>query len=90
MKTPRRRMRLAVFKALFQHEFRRDEDLEQILEEILDETYDKKAKEDARRYIRGIKENLPMIDNLISRYLRKVVFKPTISCGQKRSETRHL
>ncbi|AAD36829.1 antitermination protein NusB [Thermotoga maritima MSB8] len=71
MKTPRRRMRLAVFKALFQHEFRRDEDLEQILEEILDETYDKKAKEDARRYIRGIKENLSMIDDLISRYLEK-------------------
>lgn len=64
-------MRLAVFKALFQHEFRRDEDLEQILEEILDETYDKKAKEDARRYIRGIKENLSMIDDLISRYLEK-------------------
>ncbi|KAF2960684.1 MULTISPECIES: transcription antitermination factor NusB [unclassified Thermotoga] len=71
MKTPRRRMRLAVFKALFQHEFRRDEDLEQILEEILDETYDKKAKEDAQRYIKGIKENLPMIDDLISRYLEK-------------------
>ncbi|PLV60140.1 transcription antitermination factor NusB [Thermotoga sp. KOL6] len=71
MKTPRRRMRLAVFKTLFQHEFRKDEDVEQILEEILDDSYDEKAKSDARRYIRGIKENLEKIDELISRYLER-------------------
>ncbi|AJG41045.1 MULTISPECIES: transcription antitermination factor NusB [Thermotoga] len=71
MKTPRRRMRLAVFKALFQHEFRKDEDLEQILEEILDNSYDEKAKKDARRYIRNIKEHLQTIDDLISRYLER-------------------
>ena len=64
-------MRLAVFKALFQHEFRKDENLEHILEEILDNSYDEKAKRDARRYIRNIKEHLQAIDDLISKYLER-------------------
>lgn len=69
MKTPRRRMRLAVFQTLFQHEFRRDEEPLKILEEILDDSYDEKAREDAIRYVQNIFRNIDTIDSIISQSL---------------------
>ncbi|RKX39828.1 MAG: transcription antitermination factor NusB [Thermotogae bacterium] len=68
MPTRRHRMRLAVFKTLFQYEFREDDPFE-ILKEVMDRSLNDKAKEDARRYVENIFENLEEIDNIISQYL---------------------
>ena len=68
MSTRRHRMRLAVFKTLFQYEFRGDDPFE-ILKEVMDRSLNDKAREDARRYIENIFGNLKEIDNIISQYL---------------------
>lgn len=68
MSTRRHRMRLVVFKTLFQYEFRKDDPLK-ILKEVVDRSLDDKAKDDAKRYVRNIFENLKEIDNIISQYL---------------------
>jgi len=68
MSTRRHRMRLVVFKTLFQYEFRKDDPFK-ILEEVVDRSLDDKAKDDAKRYVRNIFENLKEIDNIISQYL---------------------
>ncbi|HID09378.1 TPA: hypothetical protein EYP13_04060 [Candidatus Micrarchaeota archaeon] len=68
MSTRRHRMRLVVFKTLFQYEFRKDDPFK-ILKEVVDRSLDDKAKDDAKRYVRNIFENLKEIDNIISQYL---------------------
>ena len=68
MSTRRHRMRLVVFKTLFQYEFRKDDPFK-ILEEVVDRSLDDKAKDDAKRYVRNIFENLKDIDSIISQYL---------------------
>ncbi|MCD6267768.1 MAG: transcription antitermination factor NusB [Thermotogae bacterium] len=68
MSTRRHRMRLAVFKTLFQYEFRGDDPFE-ILKEVMDRSLNDKAREDARRYVENIFGNLKEIDNIISQYL---------------------
>ena len=68
MSTRRHRMRLAVFKTLFQYEFRQDDPFE-ILKEVMDRSLNDKAKEDARRYVENIFESLEEIDKVISQYL---------------------
>ncbi len=68
MPTRRHRMRLAVFKTLFQYEFREDDPLE-ILEEVMDRSLNDKTRKDARRYVKNIFENLEEIDKVIAQYL---------------------
>ena len=68
MSTRRHRMRLVVFKTLFQYEFRKDDPFK-ILKEVVDRSLDDKAKDDAKRYVRNIFENLKDIDSIISQYL---------------------
>ncbi len=58
-------MREAVFKTLFEAEFN-GEDPEMILEKHLEKWFDDKLIEDARRYVRTIKEKLEEIDEIIS------------------------
>jgi len=57
-----------VFKTLFQYEFRKDDPFK-ILKEVVDRSLDDKAKDDAKRYVRNIFENLKDIDSIISQYL---------------------
>ena len=68
--TRRSRMREAVFKAIFQMDFSGN-DPEGELENFFEKWFDEKLKEDARRYVRGIKENLEKIDKIISSKLEK-------------------
>ena len=63
-------MREAVFKAIFQMDFSGN-DPEEELENFFEKWFDEKLKEDARRYVRGIKENLEKIDKIISSKLEK-------------------
>ena len=63
--TRRSRMREAVFKAIFQMDFTGD-DPEGAVEEFMEDWFDEKLRSDARRYVRGIKENLNRIDEIIS------------------------
>ncbi|MCD6450478.1 MAG: transcription antitermination factor NusB [Thermotogaceae bacterium] len=63
-------MREAVFKAIFQMDFSGN-DPEKELDNFFEKWFDEKLKEDARRYVRGIKENLKGIDRIISSKLEK-------------------
>ncbi len=63
--TRRSRMREAVFKAIFQMDFTGG-DPEDAIEEFMEDWFDEKLRRDARRYVRGIKENLDRIDEIIS------------------------
>ena len=58
-------MREAVFKAIFQMEFSGN-DPEETIPEFFESWFDEKLKEDALRYVRGIKENIERIDSVIS------------------------
>ena len=63
--TRRSRMREAVFKAIFQMDFTSN-DPEEMIDEYIEDWFDEKLVEDAKRYAKGIKENLKKIDEVIS------------------------
>jgi len=63
-------MREAVFKAIFQMDFSGN-DPEEELENFFEKWFDEKLKEDARRYVRRIKEDLEKIDKIISSKLER-------------------
>ncbi|HOJ87561.1 MAG TPA: transcription antitermination factor NusB [Pseudothermotoga sp.] len=58
-------MRDIVFKTIFQNEFR-NESTEILVKEIMDREKEDSVKDDVVRYVRGIYENLPQIDEKIS------------------------
>ncbi|KUK20067.1 MULTISPECIES: transcription antitermination factor NusB [Pseudothermotoga] len=58
-------MRDLVFKVIFQNEFRNDS-IETVLEDILHISKSGLMKADITRYVKGIYENLPSIDEKIS------------------------
>ncbi|MBT1247099.1 transcription antitermination factor NusB [Thermosipho sp. 1223] len=62
-------MREAIFKALFQWDFNRDENLEDISKEHIS-VLDVSLQELAKKYVRGIRENILKIDEIISKYLK--------------------
>lgn len=63
--TRRSQMRDSVFKAIFQNEFR-NESVEIIVKEIIEREKEDSIKNDVIRYVRGIYDNLPQIDEKIS------------------------
>ncbi len=66
-------MREAVFKAIFQMDFTSN-DPEEMIDEYIEDWFDDKLIEDARRYVKGIKENLKRIDEVISSKLENWKF----------------
>ncbi|ONN27327.1 antitermination protein NusB [Thermosipho affectus] len=62
-------MREAIFKALFQWDFNKDENLEDISKEHIS-VLDDSLQELAKKYVRGIRENILKIDEIISKYLK--------------------
>ncbi|ANQ53689.1 antitermination protein NusB [Thermosipho sp. 1063] len=65
----RHKMREAIFKALFQWDFNKDENLEDISKEHIS-VLDDSLQELAKKYVRGIRENILKIDEIISKYLK--------------------
>ena len=66
-------MREAVFKSIFQMDFTSN-DPEEMIDEYIEDWFDEKLIEDARRYVKGIKENLKRIDEVISSKLENWKF----------------
>jgi len=64
----RRKLREAVVKALFQLDFRPDE-FEDILRDTLNDEKIQEVKKDVERYLKRIRENREIIDEIISKYL---------------------
>ena len=58
-------MREAVFKAIFQMDFTSN-DPEEMIDEYIEDWFDEKLIKDAKRYVKGIKENIDRIDQVIS------------------------
>ncbi len=67
-------MREAVFKAIFQMDFTGD-DPEQAIEQFIESWFDEKLREDAFKYVKGIKSNLEYIDSLIREKLENWAFE---------------
>uniref|UniRef100_A0A7V4NFT7 Transcription antitermination protein NusB n=1 Tax=Fervidobacterium pennivorans TaxID=93466 RepID=A0A7V4NFT7_FERPE len=68
MVSKRRKLREAVVKALFQLDFRPDE-FEDILRDTLNDEKIQEVKKDVERYLKRIRENREIIDEIISKYL---------------------
>ncbi len=67
-------MREAVFKAIFQMDFTSN-DPEEMIGEYIEDWFDGKLVSDAKRYVKGIKENLERIDEVISSKLENWKFE---------------
>ncbi len=66
-------MREAVFKAIFQMDFTSN-DPEEMIDEYIEDWFDEKLIEDAKRYAKGIRDNLKRIDKVISSKLENWKF----------------
>ncbi|ABR30708.1 transcription antitermination factor NusB [Thermosipho melanesiensis] len=65
----RHKMREAIFKSLFQWDFNKEEILEEISKEHI-VSLEPNLQELAVNYLKGIRENIDVIDEIISKYLK--------------------
>ncbi len=73
MPTKRRKLRESIFKVLFQYDFQGD-NFSQIMEEEVKKLKDSALKKEAEEHLKRIYENLPKIDETISKYLENWEF----------------